>query len=65
MNLHASVVLTIHGEPLAFPIPRSHPAWNDLNTPSGSDPGSLEGIWLEPRPGRKMTFWFSATGLTK
>ena len=35
MNLHASVVLTIHGEPLAFPI-RAHPAWNDLNTPSGS-----------------------------
>lgn len=53
MNLYATVAPSIQGEPIAFPV-RVRPA-----PPKGeawvhsSRPGSLEGIWWQPRSGLK------------
>ncbi len=50
MNLYADTVPSIHGEPIAFPV-RAHPAWQPAGPPRGNGPGSLEGIWWQPRAG--------------
>ena len=50
MNLHATAVPSIHGEPVAFRI-QAHPAWAPTGTVRGDGPGSLEGIWWQPRSG--------------
>ncbi len=50
LNLHATVVLAIQGEPISVPI-QAHPAWHALNTPRAYAPGSLEGIWWQPSAG--------------
>jgi hypothetical protein len=44
MNLHATVVLMIQGEPVAAPIP-AHSGGRPM------PPGSLEGIWWQPHAG--------------
>jgi hypothetical protein len=49
MNLHATAVSTINGEPLAFPS-GAHPAWLAGAPLAGDKPGSLQGIWWQPRP---------------
>lgn len=43
LNLYANVVLSIHGEPISFPI-LAHPEWRARTNKSGS----LEGIWWQP-----------------
>ncbi len=43
-NLYANVVLSIHGEPISFPIV-ARPSWSI----PGRTPSSLEGIWWQPR----------------
>ncbi len=50
MNLYAAAVPSIHGEPIAFPIP-AHPAWQPAGTLPADGAGSLEGIWWQPRSG--------------
>jgi hypothetical protein len=52
MNLYATAVASIQGEPIAFPM-RARPAPQSDIRPDGSKPGSLEGIWWQPRPGLK------------
>ena len=43
-NLYANVILSIHGEPISFPIV-ARPSWSI----PGRTPSSLEGIWWQPR----------------
>ena len=50
MNLYATAVPSIEGKPIAFRI-HAHPAWNSTNTLRAQGPGSLEGIWWQPRSG--------------
>lgn len=52
MNLYATAVPTMQGEPIAFPI-RARPDPQAKTRADGSRPGSLEGIWWQPRPGLK------------
>jgi hypothetical protein len=47
MNLYATAVPFLHGQPIAFPV-SAHPASQSLR---GNGPGSLEGIWWQPRAG--------------
>lgn len=47
VNLYATVLLSIHGEPISFPI-LALPA---SSSPRGNGLGSLEGIWWQPRTG--------------
>lgn len=44
-NLYANVLLSIHGEPISFPM-LAHAHWDNLQR---KQPGSLEGIWWQPR----------------
>ncbi|MGA7752520.1 MAG: hypothetical protein WCB05_06810, partial [Candidatus Sulfotelmatobacter sp.] len=47
-NLYANVLLSIHGEPISFPI-FARSAWASSNGLPGRSPSSLEGIWWLPR----------------
>ncbi len=50
MNLHAAAVVTISGQPIAF-LSSAHPAGPAAAPLRGNGPGSLEGIWWQPRSG--------------
>ena len=50
MNLNATAVPSIEGKPVAFRI-HAHPAWDPTSTLRAQAPGSLEGIWWQPRSG--------------
>ena len=50
MNLHAAAVVAISGVPIAF-LSSAHPAGPAAHTLRGNGPGSLEGIWWQPRLG--------------
>jgi hypothetical protein len=51
MNLHATAVPSFHGEPVALRV-HAHPAvWDPADTLRADGPGSLEGIWWQPRSG--------------
>jgi hypothetical protein len=52
MNLYATVVPSIPGEPIAFPV-RARPAPKGEAWVQSSRSGSLEGIWWQPRSGLK------------
>ena len=48
-NLHAAVVLSLHGEPIAFQL-TGHPSPKSETWPRAAFGGSQEGIWWRPRP---------------
>ncbi|MGH9499075.1 MAG: hypothetical protein ACRD3L_08010 [Terriglobales bacterium] len=48
-NLHAAVVLSLHGEPIAFQL-TGHPSAKSERWPHATFAGSQEGIWWRPRP---------------
>jgi hypothetical protein len=50
MGLHATVVPSIHGEPIAFSIP-AYPTLRAVTKLNAQGTRSLEGIWWQPRPG--------------
>ena len=52
MNLYATAVPSLRGQPVAFHIP-THPEWNAADASRGNGPGSLEGIWWQERSGLK------------
>jgi hypothetical protein len=50
MNLHASAVVTMQGQPITFPVP-AFPAEQPAAGPHGEWLGSIEGIWQRPNSG--------------
>src|ERR1700733_839406 len=50
MNLYATAVPSIQGEPIVFPV-LAHPIWQLSGALGANGPGSLEGIWWQPRAG--------------